>query len=93
MSGSTGSMFGRGPFGRGAYSRILQLTAGVAIRSTSRIAVGAEVLLPGVGVAIRSRSSVTVGGHKMWSLIDVPPCQPWTLLAACGCPSFVTWPQ
>lgn len=89
----SGSVFGRGPFGRGAYSRILQLTAGIPIRSVSRVAVGAEVMLPGAGVAIRSRSSVAVGGHKMWMAIPVPPCEPWTLIAQCRCPSFAVWPQ
>jgi hypothetical protein len=27
-----------------------------------------------------------------WASVDIPPCQPWTLIKACDCPSTVVWP-
>lgn len=92
MSGSApGSLYGRGPFGAGRYSRLASKNASVALRSASRLTAAATVTIAAT-VALRSTSRLAAGAHVMWSAIDVPPCQPWTLIAACGCPGIPAWP-
>lgn len=64
------------PFGRGPYSY-----GRYARRLTYDLA-----------ISISSKSQIGAGAHVMWSAIAVPPCEPWTLLAACGCPGIPAWP-
>jgi hypothetical protein len=92
MSTPLGSAFGKGPFGRGPYSAVNKVDGAFALRSASRLTVGAVARF-GRTIKLASRSSLAVSGHVMWAALDVPPCQPWTLVQACGCPSWVVWPE
>ena len=76
MSGTEGSPFGRGYFGRGFYSRVTLFNAGIVLDSKSSLAVGAVFTISG-GLRLRSTSSLSVSGHRMWMEIPAPPCGPW----------------
>jgi hypothetical protein len=78
------SKFGLRAYGNDVYSRDFQ-PGRVTIRSTSSVAVMAQVRIPAV-FAIRSASSVAVQGRLLWDHIPVAPCEgAWTSIGRNPC--------
>lgn len=80
-SGSYGSGYGLGYYGKGPYgfaTRIMGVRAGTRGSFRPQLIAQAQLL-------IVSPSFVAFAPTIMWAVIDVPPCEPWETIGQPGC--------
>jgi hypothetical protein len=79
------SKFGRGPFGRGIYSRDFTTGGVAAARAGSFVAASAQVRHAAL-INIEAAASVDAGGRLLWEHIYPAPCEgAWTPLVDSPC--------
>jgi hypothetical protein len=79
------SKFGLGPYGAGAYSRVV-VRERIAVSATSLVTVFAEVRRHAGLIAINAGASVTVSARLLWERIPVQSCEGrWLPLVSSPC--------